>query len=102
MLNDVSIAPIDDFENEQRNSKVTLFECKDRFPNGPLHRSIRGMDPTKKIPCPPRDLLTVFSTAQLEHSITQCDSCHHGFGSVHYWNDPTWRIVVKYEGIEEY
>jgi len=25
-------------------------------------------------------LHTVFSTTQLEHSITQCDLCHHGFG----------------------
>jgi hypothetical protein len=24
-------------------------------------------------------LLTVFSTTQLEHSITQCDLCHYGF-----------------------
>jgi len=28
-------------------------------------------------------LLTVFSTTQLDPSITQCDSCHYGFGNVY-------------------
>ncbi|MEE9501728.1 MAG: hypothetical protein V3V48_06605, partial [Candidatus Aminicenantaceae bacterium] len=28
-------------------------------------------------------LLTVFSTTYLEHLITQCDSCHHGFGDAY-------------------
>jgi hypothetical protein len=32
----------------------------------------------------------------------QRDLCHHGFGRAHYWDDPTWRIVIKYCGIEEY
>jgi hypothetical protein len=28
-------------------------------------------------------LLTVFSITQFEHSITQSDSCHHGFADAH-------------------
>jgi hypothetical protein len=50
VMNDVPSAPIGDFENEQWDS--TLFKCRDRFPNGPLHRSIRGMDPTLEGPMP--------------------------------------------------
>ena len=40
----------------------------DRLGNGPYKGS-----------CPPRALLTVFSTTQLGHLKTQYESCHHGF-----------------------
>jgi len=36
--------------------------------------------PLGDVPCPHGALLTVFSTTQLGHSITQCDLCYQSFG----------------------
>jgi len=46
VMNDAPSVPIGDFENEQRNSSVALFQCRDRFPNGPFgERSFNQLGP---------------------------------------------------------
>jgi len=60
--------PIGDFENEQQDRTAALFQCRDRFPNGPFgERTLHS-----KGSCPPRALLTVFSTTQLKHFTAHC------------------------------
>jgi len=55
VMNDLSHVPIGDFENEQQDSNAALFQCRDRFPNGPFgERTLHS-----KGPCAPRALLTV-------------------------------------------
>jgi hypothetical protein len=78
MINDLSSVPIGDFENEippqfpQRGNFARTWGLPSHLPKG-------------DVPCPHGALLTVFSTTQLEHSIAQCESCHHGFGDAYFF-----------------
>jgi hypothetical protein len=66
VMNGVPSNQIGGFKNEQWENNAALFRGRDRFPNGPFgERTLH-----RKIPSPPRALLTVFSTTQSDHSIT--------------------------------
>jgi len=76
-MNDVPSVSIGDFENTLSFPSEETSLRRGGFP----HISLREM-------CHARPaLLTVFSTTQLEHSMTQYDSCHHGFGDAFIVND---------------
>ena len=65
VMNDILNDQIGDFENEQRDSNAALFNCRDRFPNGPFgERTLHKKEPW------PLNLQTVFSTTQSDHSMT--------------------------------
>ena len=69
VMNDLPSVPIDDFEN------TLSFPSEETSLGSGLPSHLLMGD----VPCPHGALLTVFSTTQLEHSITQSDSCLHGF-----------------------
>jgi len=71
VMNDVPSVPIGDFENTLSFPGEETLLGRGGFPHIPMG----------DVPCPPRALLTVFSTTQLEHLITKCDLCHLRFGN---------------------
>jgi len=75
VMNDLPSVPISDFENTLSFPSEETSLGRGGFP----HISPREMYHAHPA------LLTVFSTTQLGHSISHCDSCHPWFGNAPFW-----------------
>jgi hypothetical protein len=62
--------------NDIRASQLVI--SKTQFV-GTVSQTVRSGNEPYNVPCLHGALHTVFSTTQLGHLITQCESCHHTF-----------------------